>query len=71
MLIQDQINPIGHYWVNIPPESTYKQRNKEQFKHIVYPIPKEKKTRNIRSAVTNSVTERKFLWLGVYHNRQL
>ena len=42
MIIQDQITPTGHYWENIPPNPTQKQRNKEQFKHIVYPIPKEK-----------------------------
>ena len=38
-------------------------RKKEQVKHIVPPIPKEK-TRNFPSGVANSVTERKFLWLG-------
>ena len=41
MISQDQITPAGHYWENIPPDSTQKHRNKEQFKHIVYPIPKE------------------------------
>ena len=63
MIIQDQITPTGQYWENITPEPTHKQRNKEQFKHIVYPIPKEKPTRNLPNGVTNSVTERN-LWLG-------
>ena len=44
-------------------------RNREKFKHIVYPIPKEKTTRNLPNGVANSVTERNFLWPGVYHNR--
>ena len=39
-------------------------RNKEQFKHIVYPNAKEKTTRNLPSGVANSVMERNFLWLG-------
>ena len=39
-------------------------RNREQVKHIMPPIPKEK-TRNFLSGVMNSITERKFLWLGV------
>ena len=42
MIRQDQITPTRHYWENIPPYPTQKQRNKEKFKHIVYPIPKEK-----------------------------
>ena len=42
MIIQDQITPIGHYWENIPPDPTQKQRNKEKFKHIVYQNPKQK-----------------------------
>ena len=40
-------------------------KNKDQFNHIVHPIPKEK-TRNLPSRVANSVTERNFLCLGVY-----
>ena len=48
MIIQGQITSTGHYWANIPPDPTQKQRNKEQFKHIVYPIPKEKTTRNCK-----------------------
>ena len=42
MISQGQITPIGHYWENIPPGPTQKQRNKEKFKHIVYQNPKEK-----------------------------
>ena len=45
-------------------------QNREQVKHIVHPIPKEK-TRNLPNGVANSVMERNFLWIGVYHNRHL
>ena len=62
MISQDQINPIGHYWENIPPESTQKHRNKVQFKHIVYQKSKEKQLGT--SPVESPVTERNFLWLG-------
>ena len=42
LISQDQITPTRHYCEKISLDSTQKQRNKEQFKHIVYPIPKEK-----------------------------
>ena len=28
IIIQDQITPTAHYWENIPPDPTQKQRNK-------------------------------------------
>ena len=49
-------------------------RNREKLKHIVPTNPKQKqgtspvepetKIRNIPNGVANSITERKFLWLG-------
>ena len=42
-------------------------RNREQVKHIVPPIPKEKAS-NLPGGVANSVMNRNFLWLGVDQN---
>ena len=69
MISKFQITPTGHYWENIPLDLTQKQINKEQFKNIVYPIPKEKTTRNLPNVVANSIMEKLPMAWG-YHNRQ-
>ena len=63
MISQYQINPTRHYQENIPLDLTQKQRNKEQFRPIQYPIAKEN-NQEPPSGVANSITKRNFLWLG-------
>ena len=47
-----------------------KQRASQEYQAHYAPKP-QRKTRNVPSGVTNYVMDRKFLWLGVYHNRQI
>ena len=63
--------PSGPYWENMTPDPTQKQRNHSNSSTLNTENPQRETTRNLPSMVVNSVTERNFLWLGVYHNRHL
>ena len=66
-----KFTPSGPYWENMPPYLTHKQRNHSNSSTLNTKNPQRETTRNLPNMVANSVTERNFLWLGVYHNRQL
>ena len=68
---ETKFTPSRLYWENMPPDPTQKQRNQSNSSTLNAKNPQRETTKNLPSMVTNSVMERNFLWLGVYHNRQL
>ena len=62
---ETKFTPVRHYWANMPPDPTQKQRNQSNLSTFNAEKPPKKTTRNLPSMVANSVTEKLPMAWGV------